>query len=95
MLLGYTLEIETGDFLALYNAIAPYLERCRAEIAAGNTYPYPQDLKRLEALMKRLVESEEVISRYVPAKDGQPARIELGEKLFEPKANRKKKPRHR
>ena len=45
--------------------------------------------------MKRLVESEEVNSRYVPAKDGQPARIELGEKLFEPKANRKKKPRHR
>jgi hypothetical protein len=38
--------------------------------------------------MKRLVESEEVISRYVPAKDGAPPRIELGDKLFEPKRTR-------
>jgi hypothetical protein len=45
--------------------------------------------------MTRLIESEQVISRYVPAKDGAPPRIELGDKFFEPKANRKKKPRHR
>ena len=94
-LFAYTLEVETGDFIALYNAIKPYSERCRAEIAAGNTWPFQHDLNRLEALMKRLNESEELLSRHIPAKAGQPARIELGNKLFKPKAKRKKKPRGR
>jgi hypothetical protein len=78
MMLGYTLDIEAGDFCALHNAIGPYLERCKTEIAAGNTYPFKGDLARLEALAKRLMQSEEVVSRHVAGA------IQLGDRHFEP-----------
>jgi hypothetical protein len=68
MQLGYTLDIDCSDFCALDNAVKPYLERCRAEIAAGNTYPFKHDLERLERVMQRLLASEEILSQYIPAK---------------------------
>jgi hypothetical protein len=65
MLLSFHLDLGTSD-----NAVQPYMERCKAEIAAGNEYPFEGDLKRLEALMHKMFASEEILSRYHPRKKG-------------------------
>jgi hypothetical protein len=69
MLLGFTFpDLETGDVVALDNAIRPYLDRCRREIAAGNTYPFKGDLERLTRLQEAIVASQRVrVSGCTPA----------------------------
>ena len=70
MLLGYTLDIDLGDFCALHNAVQPYLDRCRQQMAAGNAFPFQGDLERLERIMKALAVSEVELSQYIPPKKG-------------------------
>jgi hypothetical protein len=70
MLLGYTLDIDLGDLCALHNAVQPYLEVCRQEVAAGNAFPFQGDLERLERIMKAVALSEVEFSQNVPPKKG-------------------------
>jgi hypothetical protein len=79
----YTLDLTDMEMVPLRAAITRYIAACRSEIAAGNTTPYQVHLERLEKLMADLEASSTLLSRYVPATDGKPARIELGDKLFE------------
>ncbi|MFN3625192.1 MAG: hypothetical protein ACK4TP_14150 [Hyphomicrobium sp.] len=63
---GFTFpSLDIGDFVSLDNAIRPYLELCRKEVAAGNTYPFKVDLERLTRLQERILASERVVSEYV------------------------------
>lgn len=61
---GFTLDIDTGDLCALDNAVRPYLDHCRKEIAAGNTYSFAHDLERLERMMERLIATERIIADW-------------------------------
>jgi hypothetical protein len=98
-LYAYSLNLFGNDIVPLEAAVKAYMKRCRAEIRAGNTHPFRWHLDALKEMMTGLRASETLLSRYVPAKDGKPARIELGDKLFEPKpkgvraTKRKKTPR--
>lgn len=63
---GFTFpDLDICDVVALDNAIRPYLERCRKEIAAGNTYPFAGDLDRLTRLQDNIVASYRVVSEYI------------------------------
>lgn len=76
MQIAHTLDVDgvkhllqMGEFPALLRAVRPYMEHCKEQIAKGETYPFVNDLPALEAILQKLMDSEEILSRYVSARN--------------------------
>ena len=49
---GYTLNVHGGDHRSIQDALRLYAEKCKAEIDAGNKYPFASDLMTMHNLLR-------------------------------------------
>ena len=53
---GYTLNVHGGDHRAMQDAFRLYAEKCEAEVAAGNSYPFASNLLTMQNLLQETTE---------------------------------------
>lgn len=58
MTIEYALNLCTFDTAAVEAAFKSYIEKCQAEIAAGNRYPYVAFEQKMHRFLKKLERAE-------------------------------------
>ena len=58
MQINYTLVLNDSDTDAVKAALALYAEKCKAEVEAGNPYPYSAYVLKMSTLIKSVDEAE-------------------------------------